>query len=194
MRKRDLLLTFGLLVLVVSTLSVRADDYTVCKSTYALCTTARCTPVPGEEGTVSCGCSVKTGYSAGHHACQPVADTQEGKQVVSRYYPVKSLSICSNDRVWADCLDKPCTVDKNDPSKATCFCSTTKGKGPYVVVGDSYTPQTCTTGIVSSATVKGNQEINAFLKSSGKLDPFPVKVLNETSQGQMRPTGGKLDE
>jgi hypothetical protein len=36
-----------------------------CKSTYALCTSAVCTPVPGKEGTVSCACDVKTGWSAG---------------------------------------------------------------------------------------------------------------------------------
>lgn len=40
-------------------------DFKVCESTYALCTTAACTPIAGETDTVSCACEVKTGYSAG---------------------------------------------------------------------------------------------------------------------------------
>ncbi len=46
----------------------QADDQTdfkVCKSTYALCTTAPCTPVAGSKDTVACACEVKIGYSAG---------------------------------------------------------------------------------------------------------------------------------
>ncbi len=121
---------------------------------------------------------MRTGYSAGQDNCEAAKDTQEGKQVQSRYFPVKSLSICSNDRPWANCLGKPCTVDKNDPTKAKCACTTVKDQGPYVIVGDKYTPTTCTTGIISSATVVDNKGITKFLKSTGKLKPFAINVLN----------------
>jgi hypothetical protein len=66
---------------------------------------------------------VKTGYSAGQEACQGVNDTSEGKQIRSRYYPVKSYAACSNDQPWAWCLDKPCIIDENDPTKAACACT-----------------------------------------------------------------------
>lgn len=193
MRKPDLLLPFlAILALLMSPLYARADDFTLCKGPYALCTSARCEPVPGKEGTVSCACEVKTGYSAGRSNCKPPKDTREGREVQSRYYPVKSLSVCSNDRVWADCLGKPCTVDKSDPTKAKCFCSTEKGKGPYVIVGNTYTPSTCTTGIISSATFVDNKGITKFLRSTGKVQPYAIKVLNRTqSEHRMEPTGGK---
>lgn len=66
--------------------------YTVCEGTYALCTTAPCQPIAGKEGTVACACEVKTGYSLGMEPCQSTVDTSEGKQIVSRYFPIKSYA------------------------------------------------------------------------------------------------------
>lgn len=60
-------------------------DFKLCRSTYALCTTAPCTPVTGTKDTVACACKVETGYSAGLEACQDPTDTAEGKQIRSRY-------------------------------------------------------------------------------------------------------------
>ena len=44
----------------------------------------------------------------------------EGAQIRSRYYPVHSYAVWSNDRPWAWCPDKPCIVDKNNPEAASC--------------------------------------------------------------------------
>jgi hypothetical protein len=190
-----LLPALGALIFCAAAGQAQSAGFTLCKGTYALCTTAKCTPVPGKDDTVSCACDVKTGYSAGQDSCRPAVHTHEGKQVQSRYFPVKSLSICSNDRPWANCLGKPCTVDKNDPTKATCTCSTVKNKGPYVIVGDTFTPSTCTTGIISSSTVVGSKGVTQFLKSTGKLEPFAITVLNPSQpQRSMQPTGGKTPE
>ena len=152
-------------------------DFTVCKSTYALCTTASCVPVAGTKDTVSCSCNVKTGYSVGTESCQDPTGTSGGK-IKSRYFPVKSYAVCHNDRPWAWCLDKPCTVNKDDPTKASCACTSVEDKGPYVIVTDSYTAKTCTTGIISSATVAQITQVTDFLKKSSKLKPFKIKVLN----------------
>lgn len=152
-------------------------DFKLCKSTYALCTTAPCTPVAGTKDAVSCACDVKTGYSAGLEACQDETETSGGS-IKSRYFPVKSYAICSNDRPWAWCLDKPCTVDKDDPTKASCACTSVKDQGPYVIVTDSYTDATCSTGIISSATVTQITQVTDFLKKSSELKPFDIKVLN----------------
>ena len=153
-------------------------DFKVCESTYALCTTAACTPIAGETNTVSCACEVKTGYSAGEEACSGKVETDKGTQVSSRYYPIKSYAACDNDRAWAWCLDKPCIVDKNDPTKASCACTVTKDQGPYLVVTDTYTDTTCTTNMWSSATVAGVNQLTDFLKTSSELKPFDIKVLN----------------
>jgi hypothetical protein len=151
-------------------------SFKLCQSTYALCTTAPCTPVAGDS--VSCACEVKTGYSAGQEECQDVKETAEGSQIRSRYYPVTSYAVCKNDRPWAWCLDKPCIIDKDNPAKAACACTTVKEQGPYVIVTDSYTDTTCTTGIISSATVTQITQITDFLKSSSELKPPEIKVLN----------------
>lgn len=152
-------------------------DLTVCKSTYALCTTALCVPVAGTKDAVSCHCNVKTGYSVGTESCQGPAQTSGGN-IKSRYFPVKSYAVCRNDRPWAWCLDKPCTVDRDDPTKASCACTSVEDKGPYVIVTDSYTDKTCTTGIISSATVAQITQVTDFLRKSSKLKPFNIKVLN----------------
>jgi len=71
----------------------KADDQTdfkVCQSTYALCTTAPCTPVAGTKDTVSCACKVETGYSAGLEACQDPAATS-GRQHQVTLFPGEEL-------------------------------------------------------------------------------------------------------
>lgn len=168
---------FATLAFLLNT-TASADNFTACKGEYALCTTATCTPIPGKPGLVSCKCDVKTGYSAGTKECQKVKKTTEGDLIYSRYYPIKSYARCSNNRPWAWCLDKPCIVDKNNPLKASCVCSLVKDQGDYIIVTDSYNKSTCNTGIISSATVKDDQQITDFLKTQKELPPFPKKVMN----------------
>lgn len=152
--------------------------FTLCKSTYALCTTARCTPIAGRAGSVSCGCTVHAGYSAATTTCRAVQETSAGRLIVSRYYPVEAYAICSNDRPWANCLDSPCLIDKQDPSKATCTCTVAKNQNPYVIVTNRYTKSTCTTGIISSATVQGGEQISNFIRAQKLIPPFTTKILN----------------
>jgi hypothetical protein len=155
--------------------------FTLCKSTYALCTTARCMPIAGHAGSVSCGCSVHTGFSAATTACRAVQQTYAGRSIVSRYYPVKAYAICANARPWANCLDSPCLIDKKDPSKATCTCTIAKNQTPYVIVTNRYSKSTCTTGIISSATVAGSERISNFIQEQRLIPPFTIKVLNSPS-------------
>jgi hypothetical protein len=169
---------FGALSLVAA--SGRAQNFNVCKSTFALCTIAPCEPIPGRDKEVACHCTVNRGYSAGQEACQDVKSTPEGLQIRSRYYPVHSYAVCSNDRPWAWCLDKPCLIDKNNPEAALCTCDAVKNLGDYVIVTSNYTRTTCTTGVISSATVQQLTQITDYLKTKSKvLDPFPIQVLNK---------------
>ena len=177
--RNDLLAVLVVAFIVLPLNGVSADDetdFTVCKSTYALCTTASCIRVAGTKDTVACSCEVKIGYSLGSESCQDPDQTSSGS-IKSRYFPVKSYAVCRNNRPWAWCLDKPCTVDKDDPTKASCTCTSVKDKGPYVIVTDSYTDKTCTTGIISSATVAQVTQVTDFLKKSTKLKPFNIEVL-----------------
>ena len=157
----------------------QAQQLKVCKSTFALCTIAACDPIPGNDKQVACHCTVNTSYSAGAEPCSGVKQTAEGQEIHSRYYPVKSYAVCSNDRPWAWCLDKPCIIDKNNPEAASCACDVVKNLGPYVIVTSNYTPETCTTGIISSATVPQINQATASLTSAKVLLPFPIQVLNK---------------
>jgi len=180
MRKIAYVFAFAVLGGMLSGCSEKSNsDYIVCQSTYALCTTASCTPIEKDQGTVLCDCEVKTGYSVGSTPCHDPVDSEEGKQIVSRYYPIKSYAACTNDRPWAWCYDRPCIVDKSDPTKAVCSCNIVKNKGPYVMVAESYNDSTCTTGFYSSATVDGLKEVTDFLKTNADLKPFELKVVGE---------------
>lgn len=173
-----LLVVGGNLILALG-VTGQAQDLKVCKGTFALCTVASCDAIPGNDKQVSCHCTVNNGYSAGSESCSGVKATPDGQQIRSRYYPVKSYAVCSNDRPWAWCLDKPCIIDKNNPEAAACTCDVVKNLGAYVIVTSNYTWATCTTGVISSATVPQLDQATASLKKAKVLMPFPIEVLNK---------------
>ena len=106
--------------------------------------------------------------------------TENDQQIRSRYYPVHSYAVCSNDRPWAWCLDMPCLIDKNNPAAASCVCGLVKNMGDYVIVTSDYTPDTCTTGVISSATVPQITQVTDYMKTKTKvLTPFNIQVLNK---------------
>lgn len=175
MKKGILLITAISALASITTFAADKHSFTACEGKFALCTSALCKPTDKTD-IVSCTCDVKTGFSAGWSTCKPAEKTEEGEKIYSRYAPVKSYVSCHNSRPWAWCLDKPCIVDKNDPSKAYCACYLVKNLGTYVIVTDKATPETCTTGVYSSATVDQIQEITDFLKTQPQLQPVPIKV------------------
>jgi len=73
------------------------------------------------------------------------------------------------------CLDSPCTVDKNDKTKANCTCSVLEGQGDYVVTSQ------CPSGIISSATVDDLDSITDFLEAQG-MPVYDFEVLNTTQK------------
>ncbi len=153
--------------------------FQVCKSTYALCTSARCEEIKILDTTLlfSCGCDVKTDeWSVGAHPCEPVKEVPEGQLIRSRYHPIKTYIRCSNNRPWAMCLDSPCIIDKNDKTKAKCTCSLVQNQGDYLVLPED--SDGCTNGIVSSATIDDLDAITDFLETQDKLLPHDFTVIN----------------
>ena len=153
-------------------------DFKVCTSTYALCTTALCTAIPGDDKFVSCKCNVQNDYSAGLKEC---SEAKAGKSMGlrSRYHPITSYALCSNSRPWGWCLDAPCTVDKENSSQANCKCSVVANQGDYVVVtpDGKYDNSSCATGVYSSATVGQLDQVTEFLKNHDTpLKPVPIEV------------------
>jgi hypothetical protein len=154
--------------------------FVVCKSTYALCTGAPCIEIPGDDQAVSCACIIQTGYSVATTKCQPPTVTPHGLQVISRYYPIRSYAPCSNSRPWANCLDSPCVVDPGNSLYANCACSIDQNQGDYLSVNaeEQYNSDSCTTGLLSSATVNNANALTKFLKHNPKLRSFRIKVVN----------------
>jgi hypothetical protein len=180
-------------IVALGTDGAMAEDFKVCKSTYALCTTAKCTAEPGSD-TVACRCEVRTGFSVGSTPCEAAKKTSAGTQIRSRYFPIKSYARCANNRPWANCYDKECVVDPKDSSKATCTCSVKENEGDYVMVTDNYSAETCTIGLWSSATTAQLDDVTTFIKKHGDLLPhFPLKALNADAEtiGSMTPSSGK---
>jgi len=164
--------------------AARAQGFVLSKGIFALCTVAPCNAVPGSSKALACSCTVNNGYSVGQKPGQPITATAAGEQIRSRYYPVKAYVICDNDRPWAWCLDKPCTISKSNPNAATCTCDEVKNLGAYVIVTNQYTKAACTTGIISSATVQQITQATDFLKKKDSaLAPFPIQVLSPPQKG-----------
>ncbi len=154
-------------------------SFTVCSGTYALCTTAQCSPVSDNDSLLSCGCTVEEGFSAGAKSCDEVPEgpPTAGETIPSRYYPIQNMAVCANSRKWAYCLDKKCTVDVG-LSTATCTCdSMSTPTQAYVVVTESYGAATCTTDTWSSATVNDVLQVTAFLEGSRQLPPSPITIV-----------------
>jgi hypothetical protein len=156
-------------VLPASGNAVAQTDFKVCESTYALCTSAPCTTVSAKDGTVSCACEVEDRLFRRAGAALPGEGDQRGQELRSRYFPLKNVAVCTNDRPWASCLDKLCLVDKNDPTKATCACTAVKDQGPYVIGAEAYTDKLRITGLISLATVAQITQVTDFLKGTSQF-------------------------
>ena len=76
------------------------------------------------------------------------------------------------------CLDSPCVVDKNDPTKAKCDCKVMRSKN-YVVVAATASDSMCKTALWSSATVDDVIGVTGFLFSQNpqQLKPFPITIV-----------------
>ncbi|HMD19088.1 MAG TPA: hypothetical protein VKH40_02135 [Alloacidobacterium sp.] len=151
--------------------TAKAKPFEVCQGTYALCTFSKCEATPGLN-TASCSCGVWQGYSVGTECEGPKKNPDGQTTVRSRYYPIPGYARCTNSNPWAMCLDKPCTVDEKDKTRASCDCSVLEGKGDYLVQFE------CPAGIISSATVLDLDKITDFLETQDKIPVQDFIVLN----------------
>ncbi len=155
--------------------------FTVCNGAFALCTTAKCERRGDGPGlTVSCLCDVMQDYSVGKKSCAEVPPTPPapGQPIASRYYPIKSMAVCTNRGLWAMCLDSPCTVDVNDPLKARCDCQLDVSLQNHVVVAATPDDAMCESALWSSASLEDVIQVTGFLYSqSSPLKPFAINIV-----------------
>ena len=110
-------------------LAISVGGGTICADTpqFALCTSAPCRIDPSDPNDAICDCVVESGPNWGKTTCEK--RMPQRNQLTSAFSPLQAGPplnlkglICRKSQ-WASCLDAPCTIDSDDPTKATCKCA-----------------------------------------------------------------------
>lgn len=113
----------------ISVISVGGGTLCVDTPRFALCTSAPCQIDTSDTNYAICHCVVASGANWGRKTtCEE--RMPRGTGLRSNFSPIQAgppsylkALVCENEQPWASCLDAPCTVDPNDPTKAKCRCS-----------------------------------------------------------------------
>lgn len=159
-----------------------------CNQQFALCTSAKCIPQPGDETKAICICDVEDGPSLATVPCKtlrPNTDANGIRTVYStfslkQYVDGKKAMKCPSGTPWTWCLNKRCTVDPADPKKAICICDVMR-TGEWTTLGGNCDTTTCETSYWSGASLEDNKEGSAFLIKELGLKKSPVKWCEEHS-------------
>ncbi len=157
---------------------------TLCEQTYALCTSAKCVPMPGDPSRAICTCTVEEGKSMATVPCEklkPTVDENKIRTIYStfnfkQYREGKKIMQCPGGTPWTDCLNKTCTVDPDNPTKAICTCDVIRSSEDWVTFGGGCETATCGKAYFSGAPVKASEEANAFMTKELGLPEVPVKL------------------
>lgn len=159
-----------------------SSDMQLCKHQYALCTSAKCIPQPGEPTKAICLCDVEEGASMSTTACdqlKPSTDANGIRTVYSTFsfaqFQSKQSMKCPEGTPWTWCLNKRCTVAPDNSKKAICVCDVVRTGGEWTTLGGNCDTSTCATGYWSGATIKAYGEGNAFLVKALGLKDSPSK-------------------
>lgn len=139
------------------------NKFKLYRGKYALCTAASCEQDPNDPNILNCNCEVNNGLAIGLNSRINFGDT-EPDQVYSLYsginLPVQNLQTCNNG-VWGDCLNKICTINPNDNTKAICMCKKIS-KTPWITFQFKNDPNPCSCNNLSGAYYNDFSDINNF--------------------------------
>jgi hypothetical protein len=121
---------------------------------YGLCPAAKCVPNPYDSSKAYCFCDVVNGpnYSLGNNSCENISpyNSDANEEIIfSDFSPIIEkmgyhLVNCPSQAVNLNCMNKICSVDPNDKSKAICICDKTDNKGmDWVTFNKNGQPKTC---------------------------------------------------
>ena len=147
-----------------------------CNMKYALCAAAKCLPNPNDNSEAFCFCDVLTGknYSVGNNNCQNIKpyNTETGEEIIfSVFSPIIQKMgyhkvMCPPEEVNLNCMNKICSVDPNNPTKAVCICAKTDNKGlNWVAFHKNGQPKTCNYES-GAASEKKNTKLQEFIKQN----------------------------
>lgn len=158
--------------------ALEVDGAWICNQTFALCTTAPCTPSPTDPGISVCDCVMQNGYSVGFTSCTERA--QRGNSVRSAFSTVNvnpsfGVMTCPAGVPWANCLDVDCEIDPHNPALAHCWCVTVNN-GESLTFGGGCDTTTCTSTVWSAATpdLPGSTQFKKAMKQLGQTVDLPA--------------------
>lgn len=146
----------------------------VCNQMYALCTSARCIPLPGSANEAICECVTAMGPSVGFTSCDKRKKTFTKYKTIAlistfsfeQFESKKNMS-CPKGMPWANCVDMPCTVDPQNKKRALCTCKIDNTKA-FFTFGGTCNTETCATGFWSGATADNAEILRKALSQSIK--------------------------
>lgn len=173
------------MLVVISSYSTRENSnsgFQLCFHPYALCTSAKCVPQPGNPNQAICSCVVEKGPSAATVPCDtltPFTDSFGIRTIFStfsfeEFENGKKALHCPDGTPWSNCLNKQCTVDPTNPHKAICICDIVR-TGKWFTAGGHCDSSTCATSYWSGALVSDLKPSSAFLVKALGLKKSPVK-------------------
>jgi len=169
-----IILTLGLFILLVNFYN-KNNSIVKCNMKYALCPAAKCVPNPTDNSKAYCFCDVVNGknYSVGNNNCQNIKpyNTETGEEIIFSdfspiiqkmgYHPIT----CPPKAVNLNCMNKICSLNPNDPSKAVCICDKTDNEGlNWITYNKNGEPENC--NYKSGATEEARKKLQAFIKQN----------------------------
>lgn len=170
----------GLLGMLVCFTALASPEPIVCEEDYALCTSARCIPVPGSSTHTMCDCVVERGLSVGYKSCEqrkPKQNKYKAITLISTFsfvqFSDKKPMNCPKGSAWSNCVDMPCTIDPQNVKRAICLCKMDSTQAFFTFGGDCNT-KTCATGFWSGATPKAGVILRkALLQKTNSKQTMP---------------------
>jgi len=146
-----------------------------CNMKYGLCPAAKCVPNPYVSSKAYCFCDVANGtnYSVGNNICKNIKPytTKTGEEIIfSDFSPIIEkmgyhLETCPSKSVNLNCMNKICSVDPNNPSKAICICDQINNENlDWVTFNKNGEHKTC--DYQSGSSVQNYIELMDFIKQN----------------------------
>ena len=153
----------------------KSSNIIKCNMKYGLCPAAKCIPNPYDDSKAYCMCDVTNGtnYSVGNNDCENIKPytSKSGQEVIfSDFSPVITkmgyhVQKCPPEAVNLNCMNKICSVDPNNPSKAICLCDKLDNNGlDWVTYNKNGESKTC--NYQSGASNQSYLSLNSFIKEN----------------------------
>jgi len=168
---------------------------TICKSRYALCTSAPCKTIKSKPGKTSCKCTVENGYNFATKSCNRLKahKTNNGTRRIYSTFSIneihdgKRITECPKKYEWSDCLNHKCVVDPKNPKKAICECTLRKSNKNWFTMGANNNKNFCGKSKWSGAHKADFYNTRRFWNSyfakkphtNGKMIGNPKNIINK---------------